>query len=333
MLTTSARLLRLASTLSSRQSWTNSELAGQMGVTERTVRRDVARLRELGYGIVSEAGPYGGYRLSVGTRLPPLSLDDEEALAVTIALREAALSGVLGGDQAAVSALLKLRQILPVRLADRLREWDASVVHTARSEAGQVAPAILLEVAGACRRGERLRLSYRDMQARETVREVDPYRLVRSPHRWYLVAVDTARGQWRTFRADRVTAAEPTGAPADLAGRPDLPDAAELISRMLLSDYPLYATVRVEMPLEQASRLVPPSRGAHRPDGPGATLITLGGTDPEELAAELIGLATPIEVVEPAEVRDAMYRRTHEILAALRVPDRSLRHGTDADLG
>ena len=314
MITTSSRLLRLLAVLSSRPSWTNGELAGRLDVTERTVRRDVARLRELGYGVVSEAGPYGGYRLSAGARLAPLSLDDEEALAVTIALREAALSGVLGDDQAAVSALFKLRQVLPPRVAGRLGELDASFVHTTRSEAGRVGSPVLLELATACRRGDRLRLSYRDLRARDTVREVDPYRLVRSPHRWYLVALDVARGQWRTFRADRVTGTQPTGGRVEFADRPD---AADLVSRMLLSDYPIYATVRVRLPLVQARRLVPPHRGAHQADGPDATLITIGGTDPEELATGLLRLATPLEVVTPDEVRDALRRQAHALVAAL----------------
>lgn len=145
MISTSARLLRLVSLLSARPSWTCGELAGRMAVTERTVRRDVARLRELGYGVESDPGPWGGYRLGGGTRVPPLILDDEEALAVAVALREAALSGVLGSEQAALSALLKLRQVLPPRIAERVREMDAAFVQTPRPDERQIAPGMLLE--------------------------------------------------------------------------------------------------------------------------------------------------------------------------------------------
>ncbi|MEU5713573.1 helix-turn-helix transcriptional regulator [Streptomyces flaveolus] len=128
MLSASARLLRLLALLAARPSWTCAELAERMAVTDRTVRRDVARLRELGYTVDSGAGPWGGYRLRAGSRVPPLILDDEEALAVAVGLREAAFGGALGGDQAALSALLKLRQVLPPRIADRLGEWDDALV-------------------------------------------------------------------------------------------------------------------------------------------------------------------------------------------------------------
>ena len=312
VISTSARLLRLVSLLSTRPSWTNRELGEWMEVTERTVRRDIAKLRELGYGIESDPGPWGGYRLVGGARVPPLSLDDEEALAVAVALREAALSGVLGGDQAALSALLKLRRLLPQRVAARLGELDDAFVHTPRTDAGQVSSGVLLELASACRRRERLRLSYRDMRGRDSVREVDPHRLVRTPHRWYLVALDVARGNWRTFRADRVIDVRPTGIPTSLD---DPPDAAALVARMLLRDYPLYTTIRVPLGLDDARRLVPPHRGSHHSDGDAATLITIGGTDPDQLAGYLIGLAAPLRIVEPDTVREALRRRVRDLLS------------------
>jgi hypothetical protein len=207
-----------------------------MDVTERTVRRDISKLRDLGYAIDSDPGPWGGYRLGGGgAKVPPLSLDDEEALAVAVALREAALSGVLGTDQAALSALLKLQRLLPPHIADRLGALGSAFVHTPRSDERQVSPGVLLELATACRSGERVRLSFRDRLDRGTVRDVDPYRLVHTGHRWYLVALEVVRGEWRTFRADRVTEARPTGHLTELA---DPPDAALVVSRMLTSDYP-----------------------------------------------------------------------------------------------
>ncbi|WP_017570717.1 helix-turn-helix transcriptional regulator, partial [Nocardiopsis halotolerans] len=190
MISTSARLLHLLSLLSARPSWTCGDLAERMAVNERTVRRDVARLRELGYGVESDPGPWGGYSLGGGARIPPLVLDDEEALAVAVGLREAALSGVLGSEQAALSALLKLRQGLPPRVAGRLGEMDSAFVHTARPDQPQIAPGVLLELVTACRRGERVRLSYRDRKGRATDRDADPYRLVHTGRRWYFVARD-----------------------------------------------------------------------------------------------------------------------------------------------
>ncbi|MFF1544364.1 helix-turn-helix transcriptional regulator [Streptomyces sp. NPDC058291] len=311
MISTSARLLRLVSLLSARPLWTCAELAGQMEVTERTVRRDVSRLRELGYGVESEPGPWGGYRLRGGTRVLPLILDDEEALAVAVALREAALSGVLGSDQAALSALLKLRQALPPRIADRLGEMNAAFVHTPRPDEPQIAPRMLLELAMACRRSERVRLSYSDRAGKDTVRDVDPYRLVHTGRRWYFVARDVARGEWRTFRADRVTQARPTGHMVELL---DPPDPALLVSRGIATGaYPLYVTIRLPLPMEQAVRIIPPTVGAHHPDGPDATVVEIGGPDADGLARYLLSLGAPLRVLSPDDVRQALLRRTREL--------------------
>ncbi|MBE3010498.1 YafY family transcriptional regulator [Microbispora sp. NEAU-D428] len=311
VLSASARLLRLVSLLVARPSWTCAELAERTAVTERTVRRDIAKLRELGYTVESDPGPWGGYRLRAGSRVPPLILDDEEALAVAVGLREAALSGALGGDQAALSALLKLRQVLPQRIADRLGEMDAAFVQTPRPEEPQITSGMLLELAAACRRGERARLSYRDWQGRTTVRDVDPYRLVHTGRRWYFVARDVTQGQWRTFRADRVDRLQPTGLPVELA---DPPDPALLVSRSVATGpYALYATIRLPVPMGQALRLIPSTVGAHRPDGPDATIVEVGGPDADGLAKYLIGLATPLRVLSPEPVRQALLRLTREL--------------------
>jgi predicted DNA-binding transcriptional regulator YafY len=308
---TSARLLRLLTLLSARPSWTCGELAERMEVTDRTVRRDIARLRELGYGIESDPGPWGGYRLGQGTRALPLILDDEESLAVAVALREAALSGILGSDQAALSALLKLRLALPQRIADRLAAMDAAFAQTSRSDEPQIAPGTLLELATACRRGERARLSYRDLRGRATVRDVDPYRLVHTGHRWYFVARDVAKGEWRTFRADRVAQVTSTGQAAEIV---DPPDPALLVSQGLTKGvYAHYMTIRLPLPMDQALQLVPPTIGTHRPDGPAATIAEIGGPDADSLAQYLLGLGVPLQVLSPDDVRQALLRRTREL--------------------
>ncbi|WP_225825971.1 helix-turn-helix transcriptional regulator [Streptomyces naphthomycinicus] len=310
MLAASTRLLRLLSLLAARPAWTCAELAERMAVTDRTVRRDIAKLRELGYTVDSDAGPWGGYRLRAGARVPPLVLDDEEALAVAVGLREAALSGVLGGDQAALSALLKLRQVLPPRIAERLGEWDDALVRLPWSAEPQLRPGMLLELAAACRRGERARLSYCDGAGRSTVRDVDPYRLVHTGRRWYFVARDVERG-WRTFRADRVERLQPTGQPVQIT---DPPDAARLVSHNTANGpYPLSATIRLPLPMDQALRVVPATVGTHRPDGPDATLVDIGGPDADGLARYLLGLATPLRVVGPEPVRQALARRAREL--------------------
>ncbi|WP_445528188.1 helix-turn-helix transcriptional regulator [Streptomyces cyslabdanicus] len=314
MISSSARLLRLLSLLSSRLSWTCGELAERMEVTDRTVRRDVSRLRELGYTVDSEAGPWGGYRLRAGSRVPPLILDDEEALAVAVGLREAAMSDALGGDQAALSALLKLRQVLPRRIAERLGELDDAFVSLPGADGAQIRAGLLLELAVACRRGERARLSYVDAEGRATVRDVDPYHLVRTGRRWYFVARDVKRGQWRTFRADRVDRLQSTGQPADLT---DPPDPARLVSRNIANGpYPLSATIRLPLPMDAALRVVPATVGTHRPDGPDATLVDIGGPDPDGLARYLLSLGTPLRVLAPESVQQALLRRTRELLEA-----------------
>ncbi|MEU6777005.1 YafY family protein [Streptomyces sp. NPDC046759] len=314
MLSSSARLLRLLSLLSSRPSWTCAELAERMEVTDRTVRRDVARLRDLGYCVDSEAGPWGGYRLRAGSRVPPLILDDEEALAVAVGLREAALSDALGGDQAALSALLKLRQVLPRHTAERLVDLDDAFVSLPGSERPQVRPGLLLELAIACREGRRARLSYTDGEGRTTVRDIDPYRLVHAARRWYVVARDVDRDQWRTFRADRIDRFQPTGHPADLT---DPPDPAQLVSHNIANGpYPLSATVRLPLPLSEALRLIPPTIGTHRPDGEHATVVDIGGPDPDGLARYLLGLGTPLRVLAPDPVREALSRRARELAEA-----------------
>ncbi|WP_406149269.1 helix-turn-helix transcriptional regulator [Streptomyces sp. NBC_01012] len=315
MISTSARLLRLVGLLSARPSWTNAELAGKMEVHERTVRRDVARLRELGYAVESDAGPWGGYRLQAGTRIPPLILDDDEALAVTVGLREAALGGVLGGDHSALSALLKLRQVLPPRMAIRLAEMDAALVHTPRTEEPQIASAMLLELTAACRRQERVTLTYRDREGRVTNREIAPYRLVHTARRWYFVAQDLARGDWRTFRADRVVRIRTTGRAAAIS---DPPDAARLVCESIpAGTFPLYTTVRVPLPMDRAVQLIPTTMGVHRPDGPDATLVEIGGYDAEDLARYLLSRATPLRVLSPDTVREALRQQVQELLQAL----------------
>jgi predicted DNA-binding transcriptional regulator YafY len=178
--------------------------------------------------------------------------------------------------------LLKLRQVLPPRIAERLGEMDAAFVQTPRPDERQIAPGMLLKLATACRRGERIRLSYCDREGKVTVRDVDPYRLVHTGRRWYFVARDVVRGEWRTFRADRVAQMRPTGRMVELL---DPPDPALLVSRSIASGaYPLYVTVRLPLPMDQALRLIPPTVGTHCPDGPEATIVEIGGPDADGLA-------------------------------------------------
>ncbi|RST19594.1 WYL domain-containing protein [Streptomyces sp. WAC05374] len=316
MIRTSSRLLRLVSLLSARPEWTCRELAERMAVTDRTVRRDITRLRDLGYGVESAPGPWGGYRLSHSTRMPPLVLDDEEALAVAVALREAALSGVLGTGEAALAALLKLRQSLPPHISSHLSALDGALEHTRRPGEPQINTLLLLELAQACHGELRTTLSYRDHAGRASVRAIDPYRLVHTGTRWYLVARDVAKQQWRTFRADRVVSVRSTTEPADLT---DPPDAAALVSHGIANVvYPVYTKIRLPLPLDRALETIPPTIGAHSPDGPEATVVRIGGNSTDCLAAYLLSLATPLTVLSPDEVRQAILRHAQALLTANR---------------
>ena len=316
VLDTSARLLRLLSLLQQRPSWTAAELAERLGVTERTVRRDVTRLRDLDYPVDAEAGPHGGYRLGRGGALPPLLLADDEAVAVAVGLRLAADGSVSGLDDATVSALAKLEQVLPARLAARVRAVHETTAELRGRDPDRVDAEALVALAQACRAGERLRLGYADRAGRATERRVDPHRLVRAGPRWYLVAHDVDRGAWRTFRVDRVTAAVPTGARAEIV---DPPDPVALVARgMAVGPYPVVARVRLPLPARVALTVVPRTVGVHRPAGPDATVVEIGGGDVDGMVRYLAGLAVPLEVLDPPELRAAVAAHAEALAAANR---------------
>jgi predicted DNA-binding transcriptional regulator YafY len=197
MLETSARLLRLLSLFQSRRYWTGPALAAEMGVTARTVRRDVDKLRSLGYPVDSSSGAEGGYQMGAGAQMPPLLLDDDEAVAVFVGLRQ-----IAGVGEAAVRALGKMEQLLPARLVGRVGALQSVVVTGAASAA--VDGKLLALLAGACRDLRGVRFRYTDHGGKISTRRVEPFKLVLAEGRWYLVAWDVDREAWRTFRADRI---------------------------------------------------------------------------------------------------------------------------------
>ncbi|MFI8977376.1 helix-turn-helix transcriptional regulator [Nocardia asteroides] len=209
MLETSARLLRLLSFLQARPDWTSDELAERLEVSTRTTRKDVERLRELGYPVQARPGVAGGYRLGVGGILPPLLLDDEEAVAVAIGLRAAAGNPIASIEETALRAWTKLERILPARLRHRVSAVGSHTL-AVPSLGPNVDPEILTVLATACRDHQRLRLDYRAHSGSDSRRSVEPYRLVSNLQHWYLVAWDLDRDDWRTFRVDRLTPKTPT---------------------------------------------------------------------------------------------------------------------------
>jgi predicted DNA-binding transcriptional regulator YafY len=214
MADTSARTLRLLSLLEGRRYWPGAELAERLQVSARTLRRDVDRLRELGYPIQAQRGVDGGYQLAAGTALPPLVVDDEEAVALAVGLQVAAQGGVEGTAEASMRALAKVIQVMPARLRRRVEALTAATVSASWGSTAQTAvdPAILTTAAMACRDTERLRFSYIAASGEQTDRHVEPHRLVLLGRRWYLVCYDLTRQDWRSFRLDRLAGPRGTGA-------------------------------------------------------------------------------------------------------------------------
>ncbi|NHC47651.1 helix-turn-helix transcriptional regulator [Motilibacter aurantiacus] len=215
MAVTSARTLRLLSLLQSRRHWPGDDLADRLGVSIRTLRRDIERLRELGYPVQAQRGVDGGYALAPGAALPPLVLDDDEAVALAVGLSAAAATGVDGLAEPSVRALAKVVPVMPTRLrrrVDALRTVTVRGSWAAESPPGSgVDPAVLAVVALACRDAERLAFGYASANGARSEREVEPFRLVPLGRRWYLVAWDPARSDWRVFQLDRLSAPRTTG--------------------------------------------------------------------------------------------------------------------------
>lgn len=213
MANTSARTLRLLSLLQSRRYWPGAELAGRLQVSPRTLRRDVGRLRELGYPVQAQRGVEGGYQLAAGTTMPPLLMDDEDAVALAIGLQAAAHGAVAGIAESSVRALGKVVQVMPPRLRHRVEALSAMTVPATWDSASRasVDPVTLTSLALACRYTERIRFSYAGADGQRTGRHVEPHRLVLLSLRWYLVSYDLTRHGWRSFRLDRLSAVTGTG--------------------------------------------------------------------------------------------------------------------------
>jgi predicted DNA-binding transcriptional regulator YafY len=252
--TTSSRLLTLLSLLQGRRDWPGNELADRLGVSGRTIRRDVERLRALGYPVDSITGPAGGYQLRAGTAMPPLLLDDDEAIAIAVGLRTAAGGSVVGIEETSVRALVKLEQVLPSHLRRRVQALQSSTMMLPVGGGPQVDPQTLTSIAAACRDHERLRFAYRARDETESRREVEPHALVNAGRRWYLVAWDCKRLDWRTFRVDRLD--KPASAGGRFTPRP-LPakDAAAFVAQSLRSAPARYeARVTLNAPAGELER-------------------------------------------------------------------------------
>lgn len=300
-------MLRLLSLLQARPNWTGAELATRLEITARTLRRDVNRLRQLGYPVEALSGPAGGYQLAPGGALPPLLLDDDEAVSVALSLRQAARGALPGFEDASLSALAKIEQVFPRRLAEKVASVQLSTVglEAQRGSGRSVTPENLVILATACRRRERLRFDYHDASGRESERHVEPYQLVHAARRWYLVARDRDRDAWRTFRVDRIEKPAPTGLRFVLD---DPPDARALVSEGLaVAVYPVQARVFLRLPFEEAKRMIPPTIGVIQRQR-GGTLLRIGADDVDWIARYLSSLPVTFRVLDPPELKEALAR-------------------------
>jgi len=311
---TTGRALALLNLLQVHRHWPGPELADRLGVTERTVRRDVERLRELGYHIESTPGAAGGYRLRAGKAVPPLLLTDDEAVAMAIGLRLAATQRLVGGAETTLTALAKLEQVLPPALRTRVNALVAAIRPTGVNRGTGAAPEVLAELALSCRDHERLRFDYTSATGEESQRHVEPHILMPSDRHWYLVAWDLDRDDWRTFRVDRLAGIRNTKwrfEPRPLTTQ----DGQELVDVATSRSAPqLRATAVMELPLEAMQAAFGPWAQEAEAVGSAATRWPLGGADVREIAYALgwipPGVEYTTDLAEPAraELREILER-------------------------
>ena len=309
MADTSARTLRLLSLLQARRYWPGDELAGQLRVSPRTLRRDIDRLRELGYPIQARRGVAGGYQMAAGTAVPPLVVDDEEAVALAVGLQAAAQSAVEGIAESSVRALAKVVQVMPARLRRRVQALGAMTEPAGWGDAGggtSADPGVLTAVALACRDTERIRFSYTAADGQRTGRHVEPHRLVLLGRRWYLAGYDLGRHGWRSFRLDRLDAPRGTGArfrPRELPAA----DAAAFVRSGIQTAIAVYdVRVIVEAPGEAVRERI--GRWVTVEDiGPARCLVRTTGDSLDWPIMALGMLGADFQVISPPELLDRVH--------------------------
>jgi predicted DNA-binding transcriptional regulator YafY len=301
MAATTARALRLLSLLQARRTWSGQELMERLRVSERTLRRDIDGLRQLGYPVRATTGPAGGYQLEAGADIPPLLLDDDEAVAIAMGLLTAAGGTITGIEETSVRALAKLEKVLPPRIRKRVSMLQTAVVPVIRAWV-TVDAEILTVVAAACRDRERLRFEYRGREGGVTERHVEPHQLVSLHQKWYLLAFDRDRDDWRTFRLDRVVAPRATRfnfTPREIPGG----DAAEYVMRSLRTrPMNFQVSVVLDAPAEVINGKCRPGEGEVEPLGDARCRLRTQGDSLDWLAFMIIWFNVGFEVEEPPEL-------------------------------
>jgi predicted DNA-binding transcriptional regulator YafY len=285
--------------------WSGEELAERLGVTGRSVRRDVDRLRDLGYPVHASKGHGGGYQLGAGAALPPLLLDPEEAVAMAVCLRVAAGGSVAGVGESALRALSKLDQVMPARLRSQVSAvHDATVTLTSGQFDTPVEPDVLMTLARACRDHEHVTAGYVDIRGNATQRRLEPYQLVTTGRRWYLLTYDRDRQDWRSLRLDRMADVRAVG--STFIPR-EAPDAATYVRRSISSSpYRHVARVRYQASQEVLAGFFSAASVQIEDDGPDACIVTTGADDPEQMVPWLAMPGVDFEVLEPPEVIEAV---------------------------
>ena len=304
------RALHLLSLLQTHRMWRGSELAERLEVTERTVRRDVDRLRELGYPVDATPGADGGYRLAAGAHLPPLVLDDDEAVAVAVGLRSAAGAAISGIEETSLQALAKIEQLLPDRLRRRVSALHSSVtaMRWSPSDTEVIDSDALAVLASACRDREEVRFDYRRRDGEDSRRLVEPHQMVTAGRRWYLVAWDLRRDDWRTFRLDRLSDAARAGRRFTAREIPG-GDAADFVATSLSSiPREIEALVAVGAPYTQVEDVLRWTEHSVVETEPDTCVVRLrtDNLDWLVLAIARIALTARTTVIEPADVADAV---------------------------
>jgi predicted DNA-binding transcriptional regulator YafY len=308
MVQTSARLLALLSLLQIRREWTGQELADRLEVGPRTIRRDVEKLRSLGYPVEASPGVAGGYRLSAGGELPPLLLDDAEAVAVAVGLRTAASGSISGIEETSIRALAKLEQVLPGRLRRRVSALsDATSAFAV--DGPRIDADVLSTLAGACRDGLQLHFAYVAKDDKASRRNAEPCAVVYSGYRWYLVAFDLDRDDWRTFRIDRIRGRLRLGRRGRRRTVPGGDPAAYVKRQLRMARGSESAAapgqIRLALPAADASRRIPNRCATVVPDGEHACIITTLGSWSRSFLVWMALLDAPIEVLGPPELAEA----------------------------
>lgn len=316
---TTSRVLQLLGLLQSRRVWTGEELAERLGVTGRSVRRDIERLRDLGYPVYASKGHGGGYQLGAGAALPPLLLDPDEAVAMAVCLRLAAGGSVAGVGESALRALSKLDQVMPARLRSQVSAvHDATVTLAPTSSDSPVDPDVLMTLARACRDREHVSAGYTDIRGNSTQRRLEPYQLVTTGRRWYLMAYDRDRADWRSLRLDRMSEVRAMG--STFTAR-DAPDAASYVRRSIsASPYRYVARVRYHAPQDVVAQKFSAGSVTVEADGPDACILTAGADDPERMVLYFATVGHDFEVLEPPEVVAAVRDVSARLLRARQAP-------------